>query len=772
VRELLKSFPENELAMSIAQIEEISPSVGIPLELIVPQLAEGRVEVEALTVISGITEDAFSHPLGEVAERFPDGKIELPLGEVVHRLPAEILALPKQELQPDVDSEFADPFRELAAPTVLAAVEEEAVTAEEEAIEEIHAAEAVPEPVEEVAEEALVLTEDDRLLLEQGEQEIKVKVGTVVRQFPEGTMAAGVSTEEEKLPETLGVPLELIIPHLAEGEVKVQAKYILAKFPEGSFVIPEAELIRSLPNGEVELPLEEIIPQLPPEVLAAPEQAQQPLPDELPDPFRELRRPEPIEEEAAETLVLVEEVVPPEQPETSPAPVEEEKKPLPSYADALKDPNPLWLSLESAVSLLPEGALRMPLEELSGSLGRDTLVIPRAIVMPQLKEGRVVVPVEILTAQFSSEHFGMSLEQIKARFAEGLVELPLREIVSQVLQEVSERPESQRSEVECGEISSPFQEIPQSRETRESAEAASAAPLAHGESEVVEGKPTEELKAGGREEGHGEAETALEGLVEKCRGLGVSEHLSFGIGDRSVTVLSPRSLNSQTVGFGALEIMAQMHGFCVDFDLGIPSKLVIQSSSGVVVGGVLVPGDPRRLLVVSSLDRSGAGVMSLLFEKAEDSLQRLSELIEEGRLELQATEKQPKLEMERVPVGSDGLPAEVCEGVVEALKDVGVKNCLSVSASDQKLVAMWGEGAYGQKIESGGILDVDMFSRYSSAVGIGKFESALLVTEKTRVTLNGPTSGSQAYLLCMFSSDYGEGLLKAKVGRALRLLRQ
>ena len=471
---ILKFFPEDELAMSPSEIERATPVIPIPLEDIVPQLSEGRVRVEARTVISAMPADAFARSRDEVAATFPDGMMDLPLRDIVSRLPSDVLELPEQEHQLDVDAEYADFFHELeprpGVATVAVKKPPPAAAARPafpgpQPLSPARPLPARPAGERELSEEALVISEKERALLERSRDVITVNTEAILSQFPRGAVIvaqasppASSSTDKARNagetpalpPDSLLVPLELILPGLAAGEVKLHVKYIFPQFPEGCLAISELEIARSLPHAEVKLPLWEIVPQLPSHVLAPPEQILQPELEEMPDPFPE--EAPPVAREAPSTKAAP----PPREP--SDASATPTRTPAVSYLDLLREANPLELPIEAVVRLLPEGAFRVSPAQLKQHIGGETIRLPRSIVMGQLKEGRVVVPVDILTAQFAPEHLGMSIEQVKARLAEGFVELPLRDLVGQVLEEIAQPLERQRPQPECDEIPTPFPE--------------------------------------------------------------------------------------------------------------------------------------------------------------------------------------------------------------------------------------------------------------------------------------------------------------------------
>jgi hypothetical protein len=841
VAEILNSFAEKDLAMSPLEIERSTPVIPIPLEDIVPQLSEGRVQVEARAVLSAMPPDAFARPQEDVATAFPDGMMELPLRAVVSSLPSSVLELPEQETQPDVDAEFADFFHELEKPTATLAVKQfaPAVAARPAPPQTpkpaIPVAKAEP-PAEKLVEEALVISDEERALLERSRDVITINTVPVFAQFPPGAVIREGLGEDEQAPDSLVVPLELIAPGLAAGEAKLHVKYIFPQVPRGCLAISELDIARSLQNGEVQLSLREVVPQLPSHFLAPPfEQRLQPELEEMPDPYPEeappvFEKPQPMQAAAARVASDLSDVSDLSEVSAvsavSPAPTK-----TPAYAEMLREANPLELPIETVVRLLPEGAFRLSPALLKQHAGGETIRLPRSLVMRQLREGRVVVPVEILTAQFAPEHLAMSIEQVKARLAEGSVELPLREIVGQVLEEIAQPLERQQRQPECDEMPAPFEE-PAATEVMAVARPMTTSLGDKGSEDRVvrqgavthDEVPHAETPRGKREEGTGVASdrvrneeerkpvrpdesgdtgpakgpephttedgrTILRTLLQKCKTLGISEHLTFSAGDSSAVVLAPSSFHREVMASGMVGIMEDMRRFCEEHRLGEPFKLLINSTEGVVAGAELVRGNPNRLIVLGSRNRGAGGTLSLLLDRFEPELRHVPFLMSEAHvLEQRATPV--GWQATRAPLQEDGFPRDASEKVVAALKDVGIERSLSAkTATNDALVAVWGEGFDGEKLLTNGLFDVDLLLQYSASIGAGDFELALLVAQNAYATLTrlplgenpeNPQSAIQnpksrtgaraVYSLCFFSPNLAEGLVRAKAARAAQSL--
>lgn len=832
VAEILKSFPEVELAMSPSEIEQANPVVPIPLEDIVPQLSEGRVQVEASVVISAIPPDAFARPRSEVATTFPDGMMELPLREVVSRLPSSVLELPEQEMQPDVDAEYADFFQEPELPSAKVALKQPAAAvaaapAPPRAGKPAIPAARVETPAEPLAEEALVISDEEQATLERSRDVITLNANAIYSQFPPGAVIREGLNEEERAPDSLLIPLEVIAPGLAAGDVKLHVKYIFPQLPKACVAMSEPEIARSLPNAEVELPLREVVAQLPSHVLALPDQKLQPELEDMPNPFPEETPPVPREAKPVPTAPSCEPLERSEVSDPSDVAATPTKAPVPSFAEMLREPDALGLSIETVVRLLPDGTFQVSPGELKQHVGNEMIRLPRSLVMGQLKEGRVVVPVEVLAAQFAPEHLGMSIEQIKARVAEGFVEVPLREVVGQVLEEIAQPLERQERQPECDEIPLPFGEsvaperssadrVPVAKEepTRgRPSEAGAAQPAARvigasgglpsvntpepqrRDGLVPPAAPPDTQPRRGKEfqpVSHGQdagapsppdpqdGRTIVRALLQKCKPIGISEHLTFSAGDSSVVVLAASNLNREVLAAGMITLMREMHRFCETYRLGEPFKLLISSAEGAVVGAELVRGNPNRLIVLGSGNRNGGGTMSVLLERFEPELRTLPSLMDETA-HLQQAEWHGEWESHPKPLQEDGFLKDASEKVVASLQDVGIQHSISIStASGDKLLVVWGAEFDGYRIPTDGVFDVDLFSQYSARSGAGDFRSALLVAQHAYITLGRlpgqetPSDASQVaravYLLCIFSPTLAEGVVRAKGARAAQSL--
>jgi hypothetical protein len=92
---------------------------------------------------------------------------------------------------------------------------------------------------------------------------------------------------------------------------------------------------------------------------------------------------------------------------------------------------------DRVVGQLPPGAFRVPLAQVGARLREaETLVVPQAVVVPQLGEGVVQVTWEVVAEQFPAAVFAVAPAEVRERIVNGRLLLPLDEIVRQLPPEV------------------------------------------------------------------------------------------------------------------------------------------------------------------------------------------------------------------------------------------------------------------------------------------------------------------------------------------------
>jgi hypothetical protein len=93
----------------------------------------------------------------------------------------------------------------------------------------------------------------------------------------------------------------------------------------------------------------------------------------------------------------------------------------------------LRIPFERVVGQLPPGAFRVPLEQVGARLREpEMLVVPQAVIEPQLGEGVVQVEWELVAEQFPAAVFAVAAAEVKERIVNGRLLLPLDEIVRQL----------------------------------------------------------------------------------------------------------------------------------------------------------------------------------------------------------------------------------------------------------------------------------------------------------------------------------------------------
>ena len=91
------------------------------------------------------------------------------------------------------------------------------------------------------------------------------------------------------------------------------------------------------------------------------------------------------------------------------------------------------IPFDRVVGQLPPGAFRVPLGQVGPRLREaETLVVPQAVIVPQLGEGVVQVGWELVAEQFPAAVFAVEPAEVKERIVNGRLLLPLDEIVRQL----------------------------------------------------------------------------------------------------------------------------------------------------------------------------------------------------------------------------------------------------------------------------------------------------------------------------------------------------
>ncbi|HZW89813.1 MAG TPA: hypothetical protein VFF12_12100, partial [Myxococcaceae bacterium] len=128
------------------------------------------------------------------------------------------------------------------------------------------------------------------------------------------------------------------------------------------------------------------------------------------------------DEPAAAALVAPDELVAAEPPPAEPPVVE------PGPAEGV-----VRIPFERVIGQLPPGAFRVPLGQVGARLREaEMLVVPQALIVPQLGEGVVQVAWEVVAEQFPPTVFAVAPGEVGERIVNGRLLLPLDEIVRQL----------------------------------------------------------------------------------------------------------------------------------------------------------------------------------------------------------------------------------------------------------------------------------------------------------------------------------------------------
>lgn len=260
--------------------------------------------------------------------------------------------------------------------------------------------------------------------------EVSVSADTVLAQFPEGALNLAPDQLEEAFAEKrFAVPLDIVLPQLHEGEVRVPARVIVEQLPADALAVSEVELDAALADG-IELPLGEIVPQIPGEHLAV--SSALAAPPELPteDIF------EVPAAEGFDAVVTAGEAAAPEAPsveaEEEPEAVAPVEAPPPAAPEPVAPEETIAVDAEMVLGQLPPEVFVTSAEDVHGSLSQPEFRIPADTVMSQLSSGQVVVPTSLIASQLPPGVLATSPEEIDAHLPAGGIELPLSQVVAQV----------------------------------------------------------------------------------------------------------------------------------------------------------------------------------------------------------------------------------------------------------------------------------------------------------------------------------------------------
>jgi competence ComEA-like helix-hairpin-helix protein len=289
---------------------ELSPvSIAIPAELVLPQLALGKISVSLADLVPLLPADLLHQPLQIASEQ---QRIMLPLAEVVASIPPDALAV-QHESAIAIDTPEFDALPKLFDDSLL----QEPAKAAEPVAEEIPAtvnSAATPVPTEEplvVAKTPIASPEPAHpALISDVPEHVMISLRSLVSVMPDRVFAYPRADLRRKADLDLHVPIpvEPILPQLQTARVKLS----LSKAVE---LVPPSLLANPLPQIEgetVPVPLEEIVSQLPPRLFTT--QLRDPEPQEF--ELADVEIPAPFQEKGEEAVELVpsEEIKPPEIP--------------------------------------------------------------------------------------------------------------------------------------------------------------------------------------------------------------------------------------------------------------------------------------------------------------------------------------------------------------------------------------------------------------------------------------------------------------------------
>jgi hypothetical protein len=283
---ILSQIPSHDIAKSA---EEIKNTFGtdilyFPLSNIIGQLPEGIVIIDAAEVIAKLPTGALKRSPAEVAAGIPNGKIKLPLSEIIPQVPTDMLMPSGEAWHEDEGLAFPDLFTESTPP------EETIVTSAplEPAIE--HSIEEKTLQPAQASDETLPPTAPNRAT-----NSIRIGIESIVAQIPSSYLA--MSLDEIRLGglSYIEVPLDKVLPGLAEGQIEWDAKNILEQLPAKALTASAENIASALPDKRFILPLNEIVSQMPLEKYVRLYETAEEETKEMPDLFAERQVVQPEE---------------------------------------------------------------------------------------------------------------------------------------------------------------------------------------------------------------------------------------------------------------------------------------------------------------------------------------------------------------------------------------------------------------------------------------------------------------------------------------------
>ena len=251
--------------------ELASVVISIPGNLVLPQLASGKIAVRLAELVKLIPSDLLRQPLTMASDQ---QSIVLPLAEVIASIPAETLAVPHESVIATDTPEFN------ALPNLFddSLVQEQAATREETATEDSaveetpHVEPATPEPVVPAAVPVTASIDSSRGALPpapatDAPEQVAISLRSLIAVLPDRVFSCPRTELWRKadFDSRVRIPVEPILPQLKTARLELPLSDAIA-------LVPPALLANPLPEtkGEtVRMPLEEIVPQLPSRLFTA-----------------------------------------------------------------------------------------------------------------------------------------------------------------------------------------------------------------------------------------------------------------------------------------------------------------------------------------------------------------------------------------------------------------------------------------------------------------------------------------------------------------------
>ena len=755
---VVAQFPSEAMAMPIEDIEaKLRPhgKLLVPVDDVLSQLAKGYVAIDVTQLLEQLPSGAVAMSWSDVRDALPGGKVRLPLDDIVRQLPRDVLALGITQRLQEAADEIPEPFHDATAPPP---------------VEEPEAHPAGPGPAEIAAAEPSAAPTPEQAA-EPG-RTLAIAWRDLLPQFP----ADAFSVSRDQLATALEgksahIDMHLIRSQLSEGHLTVPCGYLLAQFPDEYLDLSVEQIAERMPEARFELPLVSVILQLPEEELAPPaEQTRQESTDGIPTIFVDS-----IAQAAEAPKEAVEEPEPAEAAEEA-APAPEETAPEPALADAEAD-DLTQKDIDEIESMLDEKRRDEPepgddgefLDELVDT-GEDEEepLLAAPVLEPEPAAGEEPAP-EAEEATFlepEEETVPAEVETVTGEEAEPTPDDTLSAAEVQEQEELVEElltPEAEQVGAPAEEWSAP-EEIP----------AAFVPPGAEHEVEAPPVRAVGPSAAGLDAAAHRDG--AFRGLLHEYARFHVEHGHVCVEGGQLVFAFTPAETSAEALALELPPRLAAFEQLLRRAGCGPLERAVLTAGTGSIVCQWLPETRGNALAMIATTDKQAAGMMHLQVKRDAATLSALSARLWSGPAQGTTAPRGAAPTGAAPPAGT--APCEVvrprggpCSEIARLLAAFNIRTIAQLrfgsgaqwmlaSSLDLDDAAVSGQACYNPS----------HLAKLPESLRLGRIESVLAVAGGHVVTLNAPDRAGEPGLICIFPSEFREGLLRMKADKASAIL--